>query len=150
MSLNVELYTSGLFGRNLPSNQAQLTALQQSGFTTIVLWTLTVESDGTLLYNNIPIVESGSFVNTYNYLPELIAELTATGSVKNVLFSIGAWGVNAFQNMQKLLSDPKGKRELRQNFNALAAALPFNGYDFDDESLYQPVAKVPRVAFWRP
>jgi len=73
--LNVELYTSGLFGRNLTSNQDQLTALQQSGFTTIVIWTLHVESDGTLLYCNIPIVQNGSFVNTFNYLPELLTEL---------------------------------------------------------------------------
>jgi hypothetical protein len=142
--LNVELYTSGLFGRNLTSNQAQLNALQQSGFTTIVFWTLHVESDGTLLYNNIPIVKDGCFVNTFNYLPELLTELISTGSVQNLLFSIGSgWPPNSpftpdFQNIQKLLATTEGTRKLRQSFNALATALPISGYDFDDETLYDP------------
>jgi hypothetical protein len=138
MSLNVELYGNGLFGRNVPSNQTQLNALQQSGFTTVILWTLHVDTDGTLVYNNTPIVEGGVFVNTYDYLPDLVTELISTGSVQNVLFSIGSWGVPDFQNVQELLKTQQGTRTLKRNFSALAAALPISGFDFDDESLYDP------------
>lgn len=139
MTPNIALYGNGLFGRNVPStNRSQLILLQESGFTTVILWTLHVDTDGTLVYNNTPIAQGGAFVNTFDYLPDLLAELTLTGSVRNVLFSIGSWGVSDFQNIQKLLTTQQGTRELKRNFSALGAALPLSGYDFDDESLYDP------------
>jgi len=64
--------------------------------------------------------------------------------VQSLLFSIGS-GMppdspfpSDFQNIQKLLATKEGTRTLRQNFSALAAALPISGYDFDDETLYNP------------
>lgn len=136
---NVVLYGTGLFGRNLQAvNQSQVTQLQQSGFTTVILWTLHVDQDGSLVYNDAVIVRDGVFADTFNYLPGLLAQLTSTGSVKNVLFCIGSGGVNDFQSIQTLLSTPAGHLTLARNFSALAAALPISGYDFDDESLYDP------------
>jgi len=137
MGSQIVLYGNGLFGRNLPaSNRAQLKALKQSGFTTVILWTLHVDTHGTLVYNDTPIAKDGAFLNTFDYLPDLIADLTTGGSVQNVLFSIGSWGVDDFQNVQTLLSTSDGARHLKRNFSALAAALPIGGFDFDDESLY--------------
>ncbi|TMQ12998.1 MAG: hypothetical protein E6J90_29535 [Deltaproteobacteria bacterium] len=62
------LYGSGLFGRNTPGkNAAELTALRESGFTTVILWTIHVDPDGTLVYNNTVIVRDGVFAATYLY-----------------------------------------------------------------------------------
>lgn len=137
--LTVGLYGNGLFGRDVPNvNQSQLLQLQESGFTRVILWTLHVDPDGSLIYNNTPIVQNGDFANTFNYLPALLTKLASTGSVKEVLFSIGSWGVDDFENIQALLKTQQGTRALRRNFSALAAALPLSGFDFDDESLYDP------------
>ena len=135
---NIVLYGSGLFGRYTPANNAaQLTALQQSGFTSVILWTLHVDPDGTLVYNDTVIVENGVFAATFSYLPDLVNQLTATGSsVRNVLFCIGSGGVNDFTNIQALLATDAGKLTLNRNFHALSSALPIHGYDFDDEDLY--------------
>lgn len=138
MAPNVVLYGSGLFGRNVPAtNQAQLTQIQQSGFTTVILWTIHVDADGALVYNDTVIVSAdGIFSNTFNYLPPLLTQLTSTGSVQQVLFCIGSGGVNDFHHIQTLLSTQQGKVTLVRNFSALAAALPIDGYDFDDEDLF--------------
>lgn len=135
---NIVLYGSGLFGRNTPSqNAAELAALRESGFTTVILWTIHVDPDGTLVYNNTVIVRDGIFAATFSYLPDLVYKLTATGSsVQNVLCCIGSGGVNDFTNIQALLKTPQGKLTLVRNFSALSSALPINGYDFDDEDLY--------------
>jgi hypothetical protein len=135
---NIVLYGSGLFGRNTPGkNAAELAALQQSGFTTVILWTLHVDPAGTLVYNDTVIVRDGVFADTFNYLPGLVDQLTATGSsVQTVLFCIGSGGVNDFTNIQALLATKQGTLTLKRNFSALASAMPIDGYDFDDEDLY--------------
>jgi hypothetical protein len=137
-SQNIVLYGSGLFGRNTPGkNAAELAALQASGFTTVILWTLHVDADGTLVYNNTVIARDGVFADTFDYLPGLVDQLTASGSsVQNVLFSIGSGGVNDFTNIKALLATQQGKLTLMRNFSALSSALPISGYDFDDEDLF--------------
>jgi hypothetical protein len=131
---NVVLYGSGLFGRSVPAvNQQQLTAIQESGFTTVILWTLHIDSDGSLVYNDTVIVKDGVFAYTFYYLPELLAQLTSTGSVQKVLFCIGSGGTGDFKQIKTLLGTKEGKRSLIRNFSALSAALPIDGYDFDDE-----------------
>jgi hypothetical protein len=140
MAPNVVLYGSGLFGNNNdPSNnQAQLTAIQQSGFTTVILWTIHVYSDGSLYYNDTLIVSGGTFsTENYGYLPPLVSQLKASGSsVTKVLFCIGSGGVEDFTKIRALLQTSTGKQTLSQNFAALSQALAIDGYDFDDEDLY--------------
>lgn len=140
MTPNVVLYGSGLFGSNAdPStNQSQLTALQQSGFTTVILWTLHVYRDGSLYYNDTLIVSNGTFsTENYGYLPALVSRLKGSGSsVTKVLFCIGSGGVSDFTKIRDLLQTSQGQQTLSQNFAALSGALAIDGYDFDDEDLY--------------
>jgi hypothetical protein len=56
--------------------------------------------------------------------------------VQTVLFCIGSGGVNDFTNIQALLATQEGTLTLKRNFSALASAMPIDGYDFDDEDLY--------------
>jgi hypothetical protein len=143
---NVALYGSGLFGRNLaPLNSTQLTAVQGSGFTTLILWALHVDAAGDFNYNDTPIVVGGNFTNQYSYLPALLTELKASGTVNQILFSLGGWGVGDFDNIKTLFAEPNnaGKATLIKSFNALAAALPIDGFDFDLEPtdhVYTPYA----------
>jgi hypothetical protein len=138
---NIVLYGSGLFGRDVPlTNATQGAALAESGFTTVILWTLHVDPDGTLVYNDTVIVRDGVFAATFLYLPRLVNQLkTAPGSsVKTVLFCVGSGGVDDFKNIQSLLATKAGKLTLSRNFHALSAALPIDGFDFDDEDLFDP------------
>lgn len=140
-SPNIVLYGSGLFGRDVPpTNVAQLAALVESGFTSVILWTLHVDADGTLVYNDTVIVRDGVFAATFLYLSPLVNQLkTAPGSsVRAVLFCVGSGGVNDFHNIQSLLATKEGKLTLSRNFHALSSALPIDGYDFDDEDLFDP------------
>jgi hypothetical protein len=143
---NVALYGSGLFGRNIPAlNAQQLTAVQGSGFTTVVLWALHVDAAGDFNYNNTPLVVGGNFTNQFSYLPALLNQLKEGGTVNQILFSIGGWGVGDFDNIKALLADATGagKVTLIENFNALVTALPIDGFDFDLEPtdhVYTPYA----------
>ncbi|HVZ41570.1 MAG TPA: hypothetical protein VHI13_19975 [Candidatus Kapabacteria bacterium] len=131
---NIILYGSGLFGRNLPAaNQTQLLAIQNSGFTTVILWSLHVWNNGDLVYNNSVIATNGEFVNQYSYLPDLINQMKTGGTVTKVLISIGSGGASDFAAIQTLLSTPDGERILQKNFGALVTALPIDGFDFDLE-----------------
>lgn len=133
-TFNIGLYGSGLFGRNDEAvNRPQFLALQSAGYTTIILWALHVSATGDLSYNDTFIVRNGVFCAQYAYLPRYLNRLKAAGTVKQILFSIGGWGVGDFQNMQNLLTTQAGKQALMQNFNALATALPIDGFDFDME-----------------
>lgn len=133
-NFTIGLYGSGLFGRNVTSvNQQQLQAVQNSGFTTIILWALHVSQTGDLSYNDTLIVRNGVFCSQFAYLPRYLNKLKDGGTVNQILFSIGGWGVGDFKNMQNLLATPAGKQTLMQNFNTLATALPIDGFDFDME-----------------
>jgi len=139
----IVLYGSGLFGRDNPKlNQTQLLAVTQSGFTDLILWTLHVDSDGTLVYNNTVIVRDGVFAFTFSYLRELVRAVKQNSTVQRVLFSIGSWGVPDFTNIGTLLSTPSGKLALGRNFAALATALEIDGYDFDNEDQFETTQPV--------
>ena len=126
-------------GSNTPGKNAQdLLALQASGFTTAILWTLHVDSDGSLVYNDTVIVRDGIFAATFNYLPELVTQLTAAvSSVQTVLCCIGSADAMDFTHVRTLLATSEGRLTLIRNFSALSTALPIHGYDFDDEDLCQ-------------
>ncbi|MBC8031270.1 MAG: hypothetical protein H7Z16_14245 [Pyrinomonadaceae bacterium] len=140
---NAALYGSGLFQSDNPSiNQEQLEAIQGSGFTTVILWTLHVDAVGNFNFNGPPaIVSVGSTGSEFNstdfgYLPQLITDLKS-GGVGKVLFCIGSADVSDFHNIAALLSTESGTQTLKNSFGALVNALPIDGFDFDLEEFDQ-------------
>ncbi len=132
---NVVLYGSGLFGDSDPSvNQQQLQELQNSGFTTVILWTLHVHENGDFYYNDTLAVQNGTISSQLNPdLPQLITALKSGGTVNKVFFCIGSGGVSDYQAIKALLASPQGTQILQQNFQALVNAFPIDGFDFDLE-----------------
>lgn len=131
---NIVLYGSGLFGADDPTtNQRQLQAVQDSGFTTVILWTLHVQSNGDVYYNDTLIVQDGQFSEGCDYLPELVTKLKSGGTVDKVLFCIGSADVSDFENIQNLMGTRFGLKVLHDNFKALVNTLPIDGFDFDLE-----------------
>jgi|GEM_PF-415041 len=141
MSNNIILYGGGLFEFNWGSmNDAQLDMIQNSGFTTVVLWAMHVDAQGNFIYNNStsPLVQNGQFVGTSGN-PDFVNQLNQLktgGTVKQYFISIGGWGCQDFTNMQNLIQTEQGQATLIQNFKALAENLPISGIDFDMEESY--------------
>jgi hypothetical protein len=133
-----DLFVMGPSGPTGPSGQLQ--AVYNSGFSTVILFTLFVHPNGDIVYAHVPppIVSGGTFASDrYGTLNDSIAALKTGGTVKLVLLCIGAGQTDVWTNIQTLLSTPGGTQTLQENFAALIAALPaIDGFDFDDEGPY--------------
>lgn len=113
--------------------------LKGSGFTTVVAWCIHVAEDGTLVYNDEPVlVRAGEYVAGPEW-PKQLADLKQGGSVKTLLFSVGSGGVQDFHHIQSLIeSQGTGPDSiLYRSFKALKGAIPdIDAIDFDDEDLF--------------
>src|SRR5258708_751159 len=140
--LNVVVYGRNLFGfDDATINQQQLEEMQESGFTTVILWPLHVDTNGDLFYHDsddrdptVPIVQAGAFnSDVYGYMPPLVSALKSDGSVGRVLFSIGSAGDGDYNNIKHLLTTAEGTETLVANLRVLAESLALDGYDLDFE-----------------
>src|SRR5260370_40360302 len=138
--LNVVVYGRNLFGfDDATINQQQLEEMQESGFTTVILWPLHVDTNGDLLYHDsddrdptVPIVQAGAFnSDVYGYMPPLVSALKSDGSVGRVLFSLGSAGDGDYNNIKQLLTTTEGTETLIQNLRELPEALPMDRYHLD-------------------
>jgi hypothetical protein len=122
------------------STAADFDAVYDSGFSTVILFTLFVHPGGDIVYaaSPPPIVSGGAFDATrYGHLQDTLAALKTGGTVKLVLFCIGAGQTDVWANIQTLLQTDSGKQTLQENFAALMEAIPaIDGFDFDAEGPY--------------
>jgi hypothetical protein len=116
--------------------QAVTDELGRSGFATVVAWTVHVDGDGGLSFNERPLVAGGRYLGDPGW-PDRLASLKA-GQVSRLLFSVGSAGSADFHHLQALLQDGGAGADgvLRRNFQALLRAIPtLDGFDLDDEDL---------------
>lgn len=126
-----------LYSIPYPGSSTQLADIKNSGFTSAICWALHVDQQGDLTYNDTKIVTSGDYVGDPSW-PEFLDGLK-TGTVDTILFSLGGWGVGDFANIQALIQKYGTGKEnpLYKNLAALRAVIPStDGFDYDDESLY--------------
>ncbi|QWP78817.1 discoidin domain-containing protein [Lysobacter sp. K5869] len=142
---------SAIFGGGpfYSGGQTVINDLKASGFTTVFLWSIHIEDNGDLVYNDIPVVKNGAYAGADADWPARLASLkTAPTSVKRVEVSIGAWGVPDFERMAKLANGTAAgcgttivcgtgsTSILYRNFQALKTATGADAVNFDDESYY--------------
>ena len=142
---------SAIFGGGpfYSGGQTVINDLRNSGFTTVFLWSVHIEANGDLVYNDIPIVKNGAYMGADADWPARLASLkTAPTSVKRVEVSIGAWGVPDFERMANLANGTAAgcgttivcgtgsTSILYRNFQALKTATGADAVNFDDESHY--------------
>lgn len=130
------LFAPGLFCDE-DTSEAQLTALEGSGFTTVVLFTLRIQEEGDLRSCNRPAVTlDGKIADGINpKMPELLQKLRDQG-VETILQSISAGGPPTpvdFIRAQNLLATEEGTQTLTRNLQVWADFLKIDGFDFDDE-----------------
>lgn len=133
---------SGVFGGGPFYNDADtlLPRIKASGFSTVVLWTLHVGSDGQINFNEHPMISAeGEYVADPQWPAKVAALKDAPTSVTRIEFSVGAFGTTSFENIEALM-DVEGvgpDTTLHRNFSTIRALFPeVDAINFDDESNY--------------
>lgn len=133
------LYKSG--------SSSNITELENSGFTEVIVWSVEVSSTGDLNLNGeFPLTSNGVYVGnqTYPNFPASMATLKQ-GTVKRITFSIGSSNVGDFQDIKALVnSQGTGSSSiLYKDFQALKAAIPsLDAIDLDDENSFDEASTV--------
>jgi hypothetical protein len=132
------IFGGGPFYKNAAAN---ITEIENSGFTEAIVWSVEVSSIGDLNFNGeFPLTSGGVYVGdqTHPDFPGNMA-LLKQGTVKRVTFSIGSSNVGDWQDISALVkSQGTGPSSiLYQDFQALKAAIPaLDAIDFDDENSF--------------
>lgn len=134
---------TGIFGggpmyKHVASN---ITEIENSGFTEVVVWSVEVGSTGDLNFNGeFPLTSGGTYVGN-NTWPSFATDLVTMkqGTPKRITFSVGSSNVGDWQDIKALVNaQGTGPSSiLYKDFQALKAALPsVDAIDFDDENSY--------------
>jgi len=134
---------TGIFGGGpLYINAAtNITELENSGFTEVIVWSVEVKTNGDLNFNGeFPITSNGVYVGDQLH-PDFASNmaLLKQGTVKRITFSIGSSNFGDWQDIKALVnSQGTGKDSiLYKDFAALKAAIPsLDAIDFDDENSF--------------
>lgn len=140
--LDSALYGGGPF---YFGGQVTMDELKHSGFTTINFWTIHVNSNGDLVYNDQLIVHDGEYVGKASWPAEIASLKVMPTSIDRVQFGVASYGVPDFERIQALISSAgTGSNSiLYKNFQALKTAIPtIDAIDFDDESNYHTESAV--------
>ncbi len=116
-----------------------MNTLRASGFTTVILWCIHVDSNtGNLILNDQLVVSNGAYVGNASWPSQLATLKTAPTSVNRIEVSVGSWGVNDFLSVQTLMNSQGTNTSsiLYRNFQALKTATGAIAVNFDDEMLY--------------
>ncbi|RDS79232.1 hypothetical protein DWU98_18955 [Dyella monticola] len=140
---------TGIFGggplyKHVASN---ISEIENSGFTEVVVWSVEVSSAGDLNFNGeFPLTSGGTYVGN-NTWPSFAADLVTMkqGTPKRITFSVGSSNVGDWQDIKALVNaQGTGPTSiLYKDFQALKAALPsVDAVDFDDENSYDSASTV--------
>ncbi len=141
MTASTRIYAGGAFGFG---GQPAVNDLLAAGYNTLIVWSVHVATDGTLILNNTQIVSGGVYkeADPMN-LPARLAQLRKAGV--EIIFSVGAGGTSDFTNIAALLNGKPGQKGnvIFDNFQALknamvAAGGDIDAIDFDNEDNLQP------------
>ncbi len=130
------IYGGGPFYSNAAEH---LDTIRNSGFTTVMLWTIHVHSDGDLVYNEPKLVDNGVYVGDPDWPAQVHAFKEGQTSVRRIEIAIGAWGSGAFENIKNLIAaEGTGPDStLYKNFKVLKDTIPaIDGISYDDEVTY--------------
>jgi hypothetical protein len=121
-------------------NGTNVRELRNAGFNELIVWSVEVGSTGDLNLNGeFPLTSNGKYIGDQTW-PHFARHLRniKTGAVTRITLSIGSSNVGDFQHLKALVdSQGTGKKSiLYKDFAALAAALPVDAIDLDDENSY--------------
>lgn len=152
----VTMATSGVYagGPVYNARNYSINELKTSGFTNLVVWTIHVESDGSLGFNGeFPLVANGAYIGAATY-PDFQADIASlkggTSSIARLEFGLSAAGSGTYANVRNLLQCSQNhcgtgpSSILYRNFQALKATFPtVDALNNDDESTYHVSSAAP-------
>lgn len=126
---------------------ATMNTLRASGYTTVMLWTIHVDStSGNLIYNDQLVVSNGVYVGNSSWPAQLATLKTAPTTVNRIEWSVGSApsGGNDFANLLTLMNAYGTNTDsiLYKNFLALKNATGADAVDYDDETQYDVTTSV--------
>lgn len=129
MTASARIYASGALAFG---GQPVINDLLQAGYNTVIVWSLHVAPDGTLILNNTQVVSGGVYQEAEPMnLPARLAQLHQAGV--EIIFSVGAGGTCDFSNIGTLLNGQVAAagNVIYDNFKALKQAMVAAGGDID-------------------
>jgi len=133
------VYVGGHFRRNRPTT---ITKLRNSGFTTVILFNVHVDTDGTLMTDGETICKDGVYVfgqTQPNYITDVQNLKKSPTSVRRIEICIGGWGNDSYDHIKDLINNEGTGEEtiLYRNFKALKEAIPeIDAVNNDQEQCY--------------
>lgn len=133
------VYVGGHIRRERPST---ITKLKESGFTYVILFNVTVETDGTLTTDGETICKNGQYVFANEqpyYIEDVKALKTWPTSIERIEICIGGWGNESYDRIRTLIEKEgtDSNSILYRNFQALKQAIPeIDAVNNDDEHCY--------------
>jgi hypothetical protein len=138
------IFGGGPFYKNASAN---ITEIENSGFTEAIVWSVEVSSTGDLNFNGeFPLTSGGVYVGN-QYYPNFASDMAQLklGTVKRVTFSIGSSNYGDWEDIAALVqSQGTGPTSiLYKDFQALKAAIPaLDAIDFDDENSFDSASTI--------
>jgi len=138
------IFGGGPFYKNAAAN---ITEIENSGFTEAIVWSVEVSSTGDLNFNGeFPLTSNGVYVGAQTY-PNFASDMAQLkqGTVKRVTFSVGSSNYGDWENIKALVnSQGTGPTSiLYKDFQALKTAIPaLDAIDFDDENSFDEPSTV--------
>jgi len=131
--LNIAAYGEGiLYPPNLATN---MTAMQQAGWTSLMVSLFQVDRAGDITFNGNAIISNGNYVGDSTW-PSQLAQLKSTGTIETLLATFGGWD-SAFQNIQDIYNGNNNSfagTALQANCTVFRATFPaFDLIDMDVE-----------------
>lgn len=129
MATSTRIYMGGAFAFG---GQPAVNDLLAAGYSTLIVWSVHVDSVGNLILNDTQIVSNGVYKEAWPFnLPARLAQLRKAGA--EIIFSVGAGGTSDFTNIATLLGGKPGGpgNIVYQNFQALKQAMVAAGGDID-------------------
>ncbi len=132
------IFGGGPFYKNASAN---ITEIENSGFSEALVWSVEVSTTGDLNFNGeFPLTSGGVYVGN-EYYPDFPGDMAQLklGTVKRVTFSIGSSNYGDWEDITNLINaQGTGPTSiLYQDFQALKAAIPaLDAIDFDDENSF--------------
>jgi hypothetical protein len=132
------IFCNGNMGSASGLTSSQINGFQTSGFTTMVLFAMSVSTNGSFTYGGQTICSNGVYVGPSNWGSLLSQCLTAPSSVTRIEMCLGGAGDTSWANIKNLIAanGTNSSTVLYQNLSALKNALGINAIDSDDESTY--------------
>lgn len=124
--------------------QAVMDDLRESGYNTVIIWSVHVHSNGDLYINGNLVCSGGAYVGQAAWKTQWATLRQAPTTINRVELSVGAAGCTDFEGISDLIAaNGTGKNTvLYKNFAALIAATGADAINYDDESLYDVASSV--------